>query len=156
MQGVLTKDEIASSYCGLNVMTPFIQGSGKGLRFLKLKAFKAISGSPDRQIQAWLGFRQAFKQKREVLRTNHRPLFQSDFTAALNNAIPDAYLLQAITASLATVVTEEGLIENTRDPNLNSLIWTGNLTARIGFVVSHESCSPTVGQQHGHVAVKDK
>jgi hypothetical protein len=155
MQGVLTKDEIASSYYGLNVMTPLIQGGGQGLSFLKLKASKAISRSPDRQIQAWLGFRQAFKQKREVLRTNHRPLFRSDFTAALNNAIPDGYLLQVITASLATAVTEEGLIENTEDPDLNSLIWTGNMTARIGFVVSHESCPPTVGQQHGHIAGKD-
>lgn len=73
----------------------------------------------------------------------------------MNNAIPDDYLLQAITASLATAVIEEGFIENTEDPNLNSLTWTGNLTARIGFVVSYESCSPAVGQQHGDIAGKE-
>lgn len=37
----------------------------------------------------------------------------------------------------------------------NSLIWTGNLIARIEFFVSYESSSPTVGQQHGNVAGKD-
>jgi hypothetical protein len=120
-----------------------------------LKASKAISTPPDRQIQAWLGFRQAFKQKRGVLRTTQRPLFRSDFTAALNNAIPEAQLLQKITASLATAVFEERVMGNAKDPNLNSLIWTGNMTARIGFVVSYESCPPTIVQHHGHIGGKD-
>lgn len=43
---------------------------------------------------------------------------------------------------------------NTEDPNLNSLVWTGNMTARNGFVVSRESCPPTVRQKHGHIAGK--
>jgi hypothetical protein len=33
MQGILTKDEIASSYYGFNLMTPLIQGGGNGLEF---------------------------------------------------------------------------------------------------------------------------
>lgn len=134
MRGVLTKDESASSYHGLDViiMTPPIQGGGQGPSFLKLKASKMIDVCISWwTIQAWLGFRQASKQKREVLRTNHRPLFRSDFTPALNKAIPDDHLLQTITASLATAVTEEGLIENEVDADLNSLIWIGNMTARI-------------------------
>lgn len=44
MRGVLTKDESASSYYGLDViiMTTLIQGGGQGSSFLKLKASKAI------------------------------------------------------------------------------------------------------------------
>ncbi|KAI7773546.1 uncharacterized protein LA080_010410 [Diaporthe eres] len=53
-----------------------------------------------------------------------------------------------ITALLATAVTEEVLIENTGHADLNSLIWTENLTARIGIVISHESCLPVVGRHH--------
>lgn len=154
-QGFLTGDKIASGHYGLNVMTPLIQGGGQELSYFKLKASKAMSKSPDRQIRAWPKFRQAFMQKREVLRTNHRPLFRPDFTAALNNAIPDDRLLQAITDSLATAVTEERLTGNKEDPSLKSFIWAGNMAARIGFVVSHESCPPTIGQQHGHSAKKD-
>lgn len=83
-----------------------------------------MSASPNRQIHAWLGFRQASTQKREVLRTKHRPLFRSDFTPALNKEMPDDYLLQTTTASLATAVTEEELIENTEHADLNSFIRT--------------------------------
>lgn len=67
----------------------------------------------------------------------------------------DDHLLQTITASLATAVTEERLIENTGHADLNSLIWTGNMTARIGIVISHESSLPVVGRHHEITEGKD-
>ncbi|KAJ0104438.1 hypothetical protein J7T55_010904 [Diaporthe amygdali] len=96
MQRVLTKDEIASSYYGLNVTTPLIQGrgqrGGQGLSFLKLKASKAISGSPDDKPKLGWDFVKLSSKNRET-----------------------------ITASLATAVNKERFMENTEDPNLDSL-----------------------------------